>query len=1393
MLYFLLYFLLNSSFVLRLFDESVNSMFRGRIAWTRVTWGPLPWRLSVLEPVIFDPEGTPVIQAKSLEVRRLHLLDLLSLRIAATGVILEEPQMLLREDVHPSERDEYGEPEVPFNIVEVFWEPLRMPDDGSSVPHLTLSFEEIRIIKGRFALDMPTIWIEAQGIELEQGRFEMDIRFPERSMAIGALRAGVVQGLVQVYLGDDPRVRARDAVEEHLSWPIQGLALEGFNWSRFRFGLSQIQLRHRGDPFQVRRFRMDLNRPNLPAMGGRLEAQISDFGPHLKALGLEAVQGGAQILLRGEGEIDAFQGSLEAQGEGLGFREYELDRWSLKAHKDAEEQLNLHALEVEAYDGQLKATGKLQLLQGSGDLDLEFEGLDLTGLPLDLSDLLVDLLEGSMNGRLMARGARLYGEDRELSAALRLDLDRSGAPLHGLGSHLRLELIAALEKGLLDLYKLRLRSGALRASIFGTLLPMQERFKRLKGELALGSLSAVLAPLGLPLKGAAISRFRLSGPFTDPSVNASLRGYQLELEGFEGALKSRLSYAGGRLRIEETELETLSGHVEVKGDIKLLDPQLPLDLDISAHNLRLRSLQPQLRGLLRSARLKLSGPALKAKLDLQSAQFSKPGWKGLRFQSLNLSGVWSGSRFKLSRLRLFDEGDALLKLKGQLDLKRQRFKADLELNTFELNRLRFLLPELLPLSGQLSVNFKGEGSLRAPQGKGSLELKGVNYGPIKLGGGHLKFWSGEDLLAEQRGGSPQEVFNLKGRLFKALDIKASSPTRPGEALFSLEFKRLSLERFFPVKNLRLTLGGGLEGSFDLKHVRLGELRLELPLFKSSYLLDEQAGEGRLGLQADLPVRLRLKDGKLKIEQLSLRFAEQSLRLSGSLNPSGSSQLQLQGKLDLQGLEPLLREHFTRFQGLADLDLSISGPLNDPIPAGQIRLERLELVPRQALVGREILLLEPVELLLLSPYGPLPKAEGPVGAFHLTLRPQKPGAPNRLRIQRDEAQAQVTKLSGYFEGFLPTHLMLELDATELALSLPKILRMSLNAQDLRFEMWQQQLPELGHSETRMRLGGDLQLLRGVFMQDIAGSSELNQSFRDNLSGTSQAQSLSLFETTPLLKRLSLDLKVQGRSDFFIRNQVTMLSLNLEIRSDLSIRGYLAEPPPDAAEEGLQMEGQVRVLPDSSITYARRPFEVLEGHVEFGRGKFIQALLRASHTFRLRTDSGPGSTTFDRGSGDERLEEVLLQLHMNMDNPRSKPEIDLSLSSSSGASKIEVATLVLTGSYPSDLSGASSAQPATELLLGPLLGLIERPLEETLNLDLDIEPVSTGTLFISADKFLSRRLRLYTRTPVGEEDGINPQTFGLEYRINNSAYGELTNERLGNLNSTTARLRFRILLD
>jgi hypothetical protein len=601
------------------------------------------------------------------------------------------------------------------------------------------------------------------------------------------------------------------------------------------------------------------------------------------------------------------------------------------------------------------------------------------------------------------------------------------------------------------------------------------------------------------------------------------------------------------------------------------------------------------------------------------------------------------------------------------------------------------------------------------------------------------------------------------------------------------------------------LGGTVSAGFDPFAGTVDAIEVMLPQFIAGYTERDRDGRvirapgGRscpecpsVHIEAVEPVRVSWREDKAHVDALKLRLGDQVIDVSGTASPTALD-LKVGGSIDLGALWPFLRSVFTDVAGQVDLGIAVRGSPSDPQLEGKVTLVSAELVPRAATIGSELVLIQPATVLVQPPLGPTmpgPDGKPPTGVFVIDLPVLVDGKRNRLRLRRDDAEVDVVAFDAFFEGWKPNAVLVEIRTDEAEFDIPRTLSATMSTPGLRVEMWEQQ-DARRQMVPRLRISGHVDLLRGEYLADISSAAEISRGVTDNLRGRSAARTVSAFERNPILRNLELDLSIRGNDEIYVRNKVTVLDLNLAVALDLT---RVSGMPYPQGELPLVIEGRVDLLEDSQITYARRPFDVTLGSVVFRPEKFMTADVEATHTFQLRTDRGNQAGTFDRGaSGDVREEEVTLKVAVVIDQLNTPPTIDLNLSSSSGASKIEVATLVLTGSYPSDLTGAASAAPATEVLLAPVLNLIEAPFEETLDVDLSLTPATTGTLFIDADKLLSRRLRLYTRTPVGDDANNNLQTFGLEYRLNNQATLEATNERLGNLNSTGGRLRLRLLLD
>jgi hypothetical protein len=521
---------------------------------------------------------------------------------------------------------------------------------------------------------------------------------------------------------------------------------------------------------------------------------------------------------------------------------------------------------------------------------------------------------------------------------------------------------------------------------------------------------------------------------------------------------------------------------------------------------------------------------------------------------------------------------------------------------------------------------------------------------------------------------------------------------------------------------------------------------------------------------------------VRLEPLTLEGLDQRLSLSAGLIQEQLT-AHLKMRVGLNALSPFLQELFQQFEGELIGELSARGPVSAPSISGDVTVRDLALLsPRVQLIG-DLRQLTPLSLDLT----PLKE-----GGLSVSLA-QREG----VTLMRNEAELKLTSLNVNLPQLSFERLSVGFSAPQLEANLPKLARVSAQLREMSFIMEQtpQKPPEL-------TLSGEVDLLRLLYTGDIISTDEINQGVRNNFTGRSAVETMSVFERVPLLKRLKLDVHVQGEEDLIVRNQVGgVLKLDLDVLVDLNMRGYLYTLPTDPLDAQLTLSGEVSTLDGSTITYANNSFDVLDGRVLFGgalkgtsrASHFMSADIEATHTFRIpRQSTSSQQVSFDRTlSSDLVDEEVTLRAQLLLPTKESRPQIELDLSSQSGASKIEVATLVITGRYPNNLNAAASTQPATEVLLAPILNLIERPIEDSLGINLSLTPDTSGAgLFIDLNKSFSRRTRLYARTPIGEDDTDSSRSFGLEYKLNNALSGELTREQVSKANATSGRLRLRL---
>lgn len=1395
LLYCLIYFLINSGYAVRAFDRTVNPMFQGRIAWERITWGPLPWRIRVLGGRLLDANNDTLVYAREVRAS-VDLLALTEFKISAWDI--EASDGRVKVEVSTAIDPVYGLEETVVNIPQIFQPPGGSLDDGepSAPPHLHFTDATLRNIYVTVHVE-GSAWLEHKGINVDGARFELT---PKGLLRMGATELSAAE--IDLKVGKDeldtrPIPQRPEAAIYH--WTAERVQAQQVDWEGLAFTVGTLRAQIFGDTLTARNARMDLEQPGLPYLEATATFNTDDIAKQLAVVDGPPISGPVKLQAKGRGQIFSMQGTYQIEGRGLSFDAGGGEPWRLGPYafegRARDNQIYIERGEAEAYGGALRLTGALHGEQGALNGRAVISGLHPERLPPGLGDA----LSGRLKGVVGVQIRDLYAEELWIGADARLDLRRfdSAPDLAGfpLGKRITVNAAMWMKGGDLHVTDLDLASAHLDLSGGGQ-LDLDAETVDFKARIHSDDVSPLARGLALDAGGPLTVDVSAQGPLADLDIDARTVSSRLRFAptaelAFSGvALDAHLGYRGGDLRLKRTTARLARGQISVSGTVGVGRPGTPLNLKAQLQHLYLADLPlpPDLdvSGVI-TGRVKIGGAASRPQID-GALTVEAPRWQRLAFERITLDGRYSGQQIEVRDLTLTDSDRDLVVAKGALDLRKSSYQLDLKVDEVALSLVNQVIPEPIPIQGRLSVALTGEGTFEEPQVQGKLSLSEVIYGEI---GERDPFDLAWDAALEVSTGG--RILSVKGSLSDSITLSADVPLYPDgpPTTASVRFDRLTpddpLVRNFvpPLPEEVFTEPPVLSGTFtangDAWTGALYEADLEVTTLRTRIQGEPLSLSG--------PLRLVYRDEQIQVKRLALVAAGQRLQIGGAVDLEGFLDLQVSGAVNLAQVHPFLLDTFNSMRGEAWLDLKISGPLEDPVPSGVLTLNDAYLTPKRTLIARELELLQPVDIKIEGLYGP----NTTPGNFSISLPdrrvsrgPAEEGERplNRLVMRRDDGEIYINGVELVFSSYVPTSLVVKADGDNLAFNMPDLARGVTNLSDLQFELIDMNRPQV----TRMTVAGDIYLVRAEYVADIYSTAEIGQGVTDNFFGRAQRRSVSPFERIPLLKRLEVDLLVNGDNDIFVRNQVATLALDMEIRPlDMHLYGNLYSD--------LEIDGQVQIITDdSTITFSGRAFEVIEGQVSFDGDNFLEANLRAQRNFEIRGNSFTDIGSILGPAGGE-LDEELVTLIFNLILPTRTSVVkpDIRFESSSGAPQIDVLSLVLTGRRVADLNAAATAQPALEVALSPLLSYFERPLEETLELDLSVVPQTTGTVEVDVDKKLGQRVRLFTRAQVGDDDAGSRFILGAEYQLNNVTFGELTNARLGLQNSTTARLRFRWTLD
>ena len=313
-----------------------------------------------------------------------------------------------------------------------------------------------------FVLDLPEQAITAHRVQVSDAQFSMKVEHRSEKMTIGAGAVSVSRGEVRLNRKPDaPRALVNDD-SDVLIFPASALKIRQFSWINDHVQIARLRGKVRGDPLNVRRFELHLDKPEIE-LGGKVRFSTRDISGQLKPLGIESIHGPIDVEVEGFGEVEAFNGRVELVSPQMELAGQKMSAISLTATKNQQGVIEIKDVEVHYGGGRINGHGGYHIDGEHGWADLWIEEFDWTTLPVDVPEHIKHAVAGRVSGHLHARILDALQEKPQANFALDASLARHFPKRFGLGDHVDVTVTAELEDDEITLNRFLL-NGAVTAS-----------------------------------------------------------------------------------------------------------------------------------------------------------------------------------------------------------------------------------------------------------------------------------------------------------------------------------------------------------------------------------------------------------------------------------------------------------------------------------------------------------------------------------------------------------------------------------------------------------------------------------------------------------------------------------------------------------------------------------------------------------------------------------------------------------------------------------------------------------------------------------------------------------------------------------------------------------------
>jgi TamB, inner membrane protein subunit of TAM complex len=595
---------------------------------------------------------------------------------------------------------------------------------------------------------------------------------------------------------------------------------------------------------------------------------------------------------------------------------------------------------------------------GGGDLTLEANldanTLKLTadlGLKTFTTDSYVPpglqlLVGGHVSGQLHAKvdlaptgpTASIRGLD------LRLDRRRAG----GLPRSVRVHGEAALSPARVSTSGLTVEVPGATARAAGD-IRLARQTVGLALEIVASDLAKLLGSMGLPTVGkTAHVLARVDGPISSPTAsgNATITGLGVG-KRVVPEVRARFGLDSGIARVDGLSGDLFGGRLEASGSVRLYEKSTRhmlknpvVDLNLSARGIDVAAASDS---DIVSGRLSVE-IHLKGAVDALTGAVRLPGRQPLVVagQPLTIGPIdvaLDGRTATIRQLHISRRAGGTVAVTGTAGLD-GGLSLDIELGGLTLAGLPGVATAGVEIGGTVGAKLHVSGSVEHPRIAGAINLVGVSARGIALGNGQIELQP--DDLADP---AAMVAITAKGDLFDRFHVDARVAQKAAGTVLhaTLQFNKLVLESLIPeladLGDGQGLTSGRIQVDVEPGHPLLADVLLTELWVSLARAIEAAPGEAvtrRVEITATQPIHVQVNGDRVTLGELRLATTGGDLQAHGVLdgkNVDGA----VEGHVDLELLQPFVRDRVTRVAGALDVKLTASGSIDKPLLEGQLTI------------------------------------------------------------------------------------------------------------------------------------------------------------------------------------------------------------------------------------------------------------------------------------------------------------------------------------------------------------------------------------------------------------------------------------------------------------------------